>query len=168
VSGWFESATLLPPNRSRRGVASRTPVQSPGVTLAPLPRLSHTPPSQDSIGIGSIPRMFFLTVDGVGVARNAPSRAATAESSPDRETSVVDDDDELSRRRRQEERRARPRRSAGPGVEPLNIVSSDRVSSDRTTSATASRHSRPWPSRAPHEPEGARLELPPAGSRADS
>jgi len=108
-----------------------------------------------------------LTVDGGGVARNAPSRAATADSSPERETSVVDDDDELSRRRRRAERRARPRRSAGLGVEPLNIVTSDRVTSDRTTSATASRHSRPGPSLAPREPGGARLELPPAGSRAD-
>jgi len=109
-----------------------------------------------------------LTVDGVGVARNAPSRAATADSSPERETSVVDDDDESSRRRRREERRARPRRSASLGVEPRNIVTSDRVTSDRTTSATASRHSRPWPSLAPREPGGALLELPPAGSRADS
>jgi len=63
--------------------------------------------------------------------------------------SEVDDDDELSRRRRWAQRRARPRRSAGLGVEPLNIVTSDRISSDRTTSATASRISRPWPFLAP-------------------
>jgi len=44
----------------------------------------------------------------------------------------------------------------------------ERVTSDRTPSATGSRHSRPWPSLAPSEPEGARLELPPAGSRAAS
>jgi len=111
--------------------------------------------------------VLSLTVDGVGVARNAPSRAATADSSPERETSVVDDDDELSRRRRRAERRARPRRSAGLSVEPLNIVTSNRVTSNRTTSATASRHSRPWPSLAPRQPGGARLQLPPAGSRAD-
>jgi len=105
----------------------------------------------------------------VGVARKAPSRAATVDSSPERETSVVDDDDDESpRRRRREERRALPRRSAGLGVEPLNIVTSERVTSDRTTSATASRHSRPWPSLAPREPGEARLELPPAGSRAES
>jgi len=110
----------------------------------------------------------FLTVDGVGVARNAPSRAATADSSPQRETSAVDDDDELSRRRRREERRARSRLSAGLGVELLDIVTSDSVTSDQTTSATASRHSRPWPSLAPREPGGARQELPSAGSRADS
>jgi len=104
----------------------------------------------------------------VGVERNAPSRAATAHSSPERETSVVDDDDELSRRRRREERRARPRRSVGLGVEPLNIVTSDRVTSDRANSATSSRHSRPWPSLAPRKPGGARQELPPAGSLAES
>jgi len=104
----------------------------------------------------------------VGVARNAPSREATADSFPERKTSVVDDDDESSRRCRREERRALPRRSADLGVEPLNIVTSDRVTLDRTTSATASRHSRPWPSLAPREPGGARLELPPACSRADS
>jgi len=104
----------------------------------------------------------------VGVARTAPSRAATADSSPERETSVDDDDDESSRRCRREERLALPRRSAGLGVEPRNIVTSDRVTSDRTTSATASLHSRPWPSLAPREPGGARLELPPAGSRAES
>jgi len=103
----------------------------------------------------------------MGVARNAPSRAAIADSSSERETSVVDDDDELSRRRRRAQRRARPRRSAGLGVAPLNIVTGDWVTSDRTTSATASRPSRPWPSLAPREPAGARLELPPAGSRAD-
>jgi len=72
-----------------------------------------------------------------------------ADSSFERGTSVVDDDDELSRRRRREERWARPRRFAGLGVEPLNIATSDRVTSDRTNSATASRHSRPWPSLTP-------------------
>jgi len=64
---------------------------------------------------------------------------------------VVDDDDESSRRRRREERRALPRRSAGLGVEPRNIVTSDRVTSDRATLATASRHSRLWPSLEPRE-----------------
>ena len=129
-----------------------------------------SPPAESGVGwvLGSIPRVPSLTVDGVGVARNAPSRAATADSSPERETSVVEEDDELSRRRRREERRARPRRSAGLGAEPLNIVSSYWVTSDRTTSATASRHSRPWPSLAPREPGGARVKLPPACSRADS
>jgi len=53
---------------------------------------------------------------------------------------VVDNDDELSRRCRREERRAQPRRSAGQGVEPLNIITSNRVTSVRTTSATASGH----------------------------
>jgi len=89
--------------------------------------------------------VLSLTVDGVGEARNAPSRAASADLSPDPETLVVDDDDESSRRRQQAGRRARPRRSAGVGVEPLNIVTKYRVTSDRTTSATASRHSRSWP-----------------------
>jgi len=90
--------------------------------------------------------VLSLTVDGVGEARNAPSRAASADLSPDPETLVVDDDDESSCRRQQAGRRARPRRSAGVGVEPLNIVTKYRVTSDRTTSATAFRHSRPWPS----------------------
>jgi len=81
---------------------------------------------------------------------------------------VVDDDDELSRRRRRAEGRARPCRSAGLGVKPLNIRTSDRVTSNRTTSATASRHWRPWPSLALHDPGGARLELPPAGSRSET
>ena len=118
--------------------------------------------------LGSIPRVPSLTVNGVRVARNAPSMAATADSSPERDTSVVDDDDEASRGRRREERRALPRRSAGLGVEPLNIVTSERVNSDRTTSATASRYSRPWPSLAPRERGEARLELPPASSRAEA
>jgi len=104
----------------------------------------------------------------VGVARTASSRAATADWSPEREMSVVHDDDESSRRCLQEERRALPRRSAGLGLEPRSIVTSDRVTSDRATSATASLPSRPWPSLAPREPGKARLELPPAGSRAES
>jgi len=135
-----------------------------------LSRRSSALLTESGVGwaLGSIPPVPSLTVDGVGVARNVPSRSATADLSPERETSVVDDDDELSRRRRREERRARPRRSAGLSVEPLNIVTSDRVTLDRTTSATASRNSRPWPSLAPREPGGARLELPPAGSRADT
>jgi len=56
---------------------------------------------------------------------------------------------------------------SGPGRRARHHRTSDRVTSDRTTSATASRHSRPWPSLAPRKPEGARLELPPASSRAD-
>jgi len=129
-----------------------------------------SPPTESRVGrvLGSIPRVPSLTIDGGRVARNAHSRATTADPSPERETSVVDDDEKLSRRRRREDRQARPRRSAGLGLEPLNIVTSDRVTSDRTTSATAPLHSRPWPSLAPCEPGEARLELPPAGSRAES
>jgi len=82
--------------------------------------------------------------------------------------SVVDDDEALSRRHRREERRARLRHSAGLSIEPLNILTSDRVSSDRTNSATASRHSIPGPSLAPREPGEERQELLPAGCRADS
>jgi len=110
-----------------------------------------SPPPDSGVGwvLGSTPRVFSVTVDGVGVARNAPSRAATADSSPEQETSVVDDNEELSRRYRREERRSRPRRSAGLDVEPLNIVASDRETSDRTTSATAFRHSRPGHPRHP-------------------
>jgi len=128
-----------------------------------------SPPTESGLGklLGSIPRVPSLTVDGVGVARTAPSKAATADLSPERDTSVVEEDDESSRRCRREKRLAPPRRSAGVGVEPCSIVTSDRVASDRTTSATASLHSRPWPSLAPREPGGARQELPPAGSRAE-
>ena len=102
------------------------------------------------------------------VARNAPRNAAMAHSSPERDPSVVDDDEEVSRRRRREERRALPRCSAGLGVEPLNVVTHERVSSYRTTSATASCNSKSCASLVPDEPGVARLELPPAGSRAES
>jgi len=153
-------------------VAEKRCVGNPGTIPRGNSRAAPPPcsPSTESgvvWALGSIPRVPSLTVDGAGVARKAPIRAATADSSPERETSVVDDDDELSRRRRRAERRARPRRSAGLGVEPLNILTSDRVTSDRTTSGTASRHSRPGPSLAFREPGGPRLELPPAGFRAD-
>jgi len=153
-------------------VAEQSCVGNPGSECRGNSRAAPSPCSpcaESGVGwaLGSIPRVPSLTVDGVRVARNAPSRAATADSSPERETSVVDDDDESSRRRRREERRVRPRRSAILGVGPLNIVTSDRGTSDRTTSATTSRRSRPWPFLAPREPGGARPELPLAGSRAD-
>ena len=165
MSGWLESATPPPPYRTRGRVATGTQGQYPGVTLA-----LFWSPAESGVGwvLRSIPRILFLTVDGVGVAQSAPSGAAAADASPERETSVVDDGKESSRRSRREERRARPRRSAGLGVERLNIVTSDRVASDRATTATTSRYSRPWPDRAPREPGGARLELRPAGFRVES